>query len=95
SLSKSQDFSSTTFDNFSFFMASGFCFKNDNSNDFRGLLIFVKRRFLSLWVPFIIWTSIFSLLHNTFISLNLYTDNPSILDYTTIGGGHRFGLGRI
>lgn len=71
-----------------FFIASGFCFKSDSSNNFRNVLIFLKRRFLSLWLPYIIWTSIFSLLHNVFISLNLYTNNPSILNYTTVGGAY-------
>lgn len=66
-----------------FFVASGFCFKTNDSDSLSNYLIFLKKKFLSLWFPYIIWTSIFSLLHNVFISLNIYTDNILILNYTT------------
>lgn len=69
-----------------FFMASGFCFKTDYSDTIHNSFIFVKRRFVMLWLPYVIWTTIFSLLHNAFISLNVYSNNPLILNYISIGG---------
>lgn len=70
-----------------FFMASGFCFKSESSANVGTTIKFIKRRFIILWLPYVVWTTLFSLLHNVFISLNVYTDNPLILNYTDIGGG--------
>lgn len=69
-----------------FFIASGYCFNSNYSSSFFNCINFVKKRFLSLWLPFVVWTAIFSFLHNVFISLNIYTVNPMILDYENIGG---------
>ena len=69
-----------------FFMASGYCYKDEDSESIKNSFKFVKRRVFSLWIPYIIWTTIFTLLHNIFISLNIYTTNPLILNYTSIGG---------
>lgn len=79
-----------------FFIASGFCYKTENSDSINNCLYFIKRRFFSLWMPYIVWTTVFSLMHNVFILLNIYTDNPLILCYTTVGGGlASTGHGRI
>lgn len=78
-----------------FFMASGFCFKSESSANVGTTIKFIKRRFITLWLPYVVWTTLFSLLHNVFISLNVYTDNPLILNYTDIGGGGLQIYGRI
>lgn len=69
-----------------FFMASGFCYKKENAENIKSCLYFIKRRFISLWLPYVIWTSIFSILNNFFIFSNIYTNNPLILNYTSMGG---------
>ncbi len=68
-----------------FFMASGFCYKKVNPN-FVMLLSYIKRKIKSLWVPLFVWNAIFVFLHNFFININVYTDNPRIFDY--VSGTH-------
>lgn len=70
-----------------FFMASGFCFKSESSANVGTTIKFIKRRFIILWLPYVVWTTLFSLLHNVFISLNVYTNNPLIFNYTDIERG--------
>lgn len=69
-----------------FFMASGYCWNIKNSKTIKSVIAFCKRKLASLWLPYVIWTSIFSLLHNWFIRVNVYTDNVLLL--TETGGGH-------
>lgn len=58
-----------------FFMASGFCFKASNSDSVQSTLKFVGRKIKSLWIPYVLWTTIFTLLHNTFIKVGVYTED--------------------
>ena len=64
-----------------FFMASGFFFKKDYSTDIKSVLLFVKKKVKSLWIPFFVWLTVFYILNNTFVYLNVYTDNPIISQY--------------
>lgn len=76
-----------------FFMASGFCFKSESSANVGTTIKFIKRRFIKLWLPYVVWTTLFSLLHNVFISLNVYSNNPLIFNYTDVereGGAYRY-----
>lgn len=41
---------------------------------------------ITLWFPYVLWTAIYSLLHNFFISINVYTDNSLLLKY--VSGKH-------
>ncbi len=66
-----------------FFMASGFFFKDVTSNDFRSVINTIKRKLLLLWLPFFAWNAIYVLLHNLFIKINVYTDDPRLLDYVS------------
>lgn len=50
-----------------FFMASGYCFNASNSETMQDVLSFVKRKFKGLWFPYVLWTAVFSLLHNVLI----------------------------
>lgn len=65
-----------------FFMASGYCWNTKNSKTIKSVIAFCKRKLASLWFPYVIWTSIFSLLHNWFIRVNVYTDNVLLLTET-------------
>lgn len=58
-----------------FFIASGFCFKSSNSDSVQSILRFTGRKIKSLWIPYVLWTTIFTLLHNTFIKVGIYTEN--------------------
>lgn len=66
-----------------FFIASGYCFKETNSLSFASTRNFVKRKILTLWLPYALWTTIYSLLHNFFIRVNIYTDSSLLLEYVS------------
>lgn len=59
-----------------FFMASGYCFNASNSETMQDVLSFVKRKFKGLWFPYVLWTAVFSLLHNVFIKTGIYSPDP-------------------
>ncbi len=59
-----------------FFMASGYCFNASNSETMQDVLSFVKRKFKGLWFPYVLWTAVFSLLHNVFIKAGIYSPAP-------------------
>lgn len=59
-----------------FFMASGYCFNESNSETMQDVLSFVKRKFKGLWFPYVLWTAVFSLLHNVFIKTGIYSLDP-------------------
>lgn len=59
-----------------FFMASGYCFNASNSETMQDVLSFVKRKFKGLWFPYVLWTAVFSLLHNVFIKAGIYSPTP-------------------
>lgn len=65
-----------------FFIASGYCFKIENSINIKNTGNFIKRKFKSLWYPYVAWTSIFSISHNLFLKFNIYTNNTILLKET-------------
>ena len=64
-----------------FFIASGYFYKDKYSNDIGGLFNGIKQKIKGLYVPFVLWNTFFVLLHNLFINVNVYSDNPSISNY--------------
>jgi len=64
-----------------FFIASGYFFKASNSEGGKNLFLFLKRKFITLWLVYVIWMAIFTLLHNFFITIHVYTDDPRLLEY--------------
>lgn len=66
-----------------FFIASGYCYKPAYSEDIPSVLTFIKKKFKSLWFPYVLWITIFTVLHNVFIKINVYTDNPLINLYVS------------
>lgn len=66
-----------------FFIASGFFFKTETSDDFASAAKQIKVRLLQLWLPFFVWNTIFSVLHNYFVLINVYTDNPALQNYVS------------
>lgn len=69
-----------------FFMASGYFYKESNSYDIKGVAQYIKRRLSTLWFVYVLCTTIFTLLHNVFIKMNIYTDNLLVHEYA--GGEH-------
>ena len=81
-----------------FFIASGFFFKNISSEDFRALFRGIRKKFKQLWLPFFVWNMVFVFLHNFFIEINVYTDNPEIMNYVSgrfIGTTDRYNLSQM
>ena len=66
-----------------FFLASGYFYKASNSEDFHSVLKFLKKKIISLWFSYVIWTTCFTLLNNFFIKVNIYTNAPIFLEYVT------------
>ena len=64
-----------------FFIASGFFFMESYSKDGKSLLSFVKKKFITLWLVYVVWMAIFTLLHNFFIAIHVYTNDPRLLEY--------------
>jgi len=60
-----------------FFIASGFCFKSRSASSLRNLLLTIVKKLRQIWLPFFIWNSIFALLNNFFIRINVYTDQAA------------------
>ena len=58
-----------------FFIASGFLFKEKNLDT---PLDYVKRKVKGLWWPFAFWSLVFLALHNTFTRMHLYGNYLSI-----------------
>ena len=55
-----------------FYFLSGYTFKENNIYDIKGL---IKRRYKSIYIPFLKYSLIFILFHNIFVKLNFYTLN--------------------
>lgn len=66
-----------------FFIASGFVYKNVSTGKIKDIWRFVLKKIKQLYVPFVVCNSIFVLLNNLFIDLNIYTDNANIFLYVT------------
>ncbi|MCR5598169.1 MAG: acyltransferase family protein [Lachnospiraceae bacterium] len=64
-----------------FFIASGYCFKSRYSENAGNLLSFLKKRLLSLWLPYFLWLSICSVLHNVFLNIHIYATEAEALEY--------------
>lgn len=62
-----------------FFMASGYLYKESVSDSSESMKKYILRKMKGLWMPYALWTAIFSLLRNVFIDLNIYTANPNIM----------------
>ncbi len=62
-----------------FFIASGLLFKTESVNTFSGLIGYIKRKLMHLWIPYFIFTCLFILLNNFFIHVGFYTMNPDFL----------------
>lgn len=66
-----------------FFIASGFFYKDKNSQDIQSVFKAFWKKVKRLYIPLFIWNTIYTLLHNLFIHINVYTDNPQLLNYVS------------
>lgn len=62
-----------------FFIASGYLINLKYSKDVSSLWRYIKKKINGLWVPYVGFNIAYILLHNTFLKLNIYTNNPAFL----------------
>lgn len=64
-----------------FIMSAGYCFNEKYADSLVDIVTLVKKRLISLWVPYCAFNIIFLLFNNIFIRLNLLTCNPQFSQY--------------
>lgn len=63
-----------------FFITSGYCFSNRYTDDIHGIIMLLKSRIKSIYIPCAVYMAIFTLLHNCFIDSYIYLpDGTSVL----------------
>ncbi len=67
-----------------FFMASGYFFKPSTIYDIKSFLFYCKKKLLSLWLPYVIYNSIFVLFRHQLFLLNIITTNENIVNYGSL-----------
>ena len=72
-----------------FFILSGYFFKESCYLNFQEVKTFIKKRLKTLYIPFIACNLVFLILHNFFLDINFYTNNPLFEKGTE---GNSFGL---
>ena len=72
-----------------FFIIAGWCWKEQYSEGSDGLKLFLKRKIHSLYFPYVAWMSGYTLLHNLFIKINIYSQDELFLEGEV---GNQFGL---
>ena len=64
-----------------FIFTAGYCFKWDYIDNVK---IFIKKRVLGLWWPYVKYGTLFLVLHNVFFSLNIYNDSYGAVGSTAV-----------
>ena len=64
-----------------FFLASGYFIKDKHSETIAGVKATILKRIKGLWLPFVVWNTIYTLCHNFLIQSNIYTANPAVSSY--------------
>lgn len=75
-----------------FFIISGYFIKDCYFENTNNIFIYIKKRLKTLWVPFFLFNTVFVLLNNLFIRINIYTTNPEFL---TGSIGNTYGLNEL
>ena len=63
-----------------FFMISGYCFNNKYLDSWKGGFNLLKKRLVSLWIPYVAWNLLFLLLQNFFLKIGLITNDKHYFD---------------
>ena len=63
-----------------FFMLSGWFFSPHTGESAHRLAYFARRKVLTLWLPFVAANTVYTLLTNLFLKLNILTADPRIAD---------------
>lgn len=74
-----------------FFIISGYCFSDKYLENAKTTLTFILKKIKTLYVPYVLFNIIMTLLWPLLIRLNIYTDNPLFIEDTPYGG-NLYGL---
>ena len=69
-----------------FFIASGYCYKPAKTETAEAFKKSISNTFKKLWTRYVLWTILFLALHNVFVYLNIYTNNPEFIQM--VSGDH-------
>lgn len=72
-----------------FFIASGYCYKDQHSNSLKELGVFVVKKVKTLYLPFVLWNVFFLAIRDILLWLNIYTNDGAFLDNIP---GNSYGL---
>ena len=76
-----------------FFILSGIVYKPQYSDSKENLVLFIGKRIRTLWFPFVIANTLFLLLNNFFLKINIYSDNPALRVFQpNFSSGHYIGF---
>lgn len=65
-----------------FFIASGYCYNNRKSENLQSVWKNCFGKMKSLWLPYMFWMMLFSLVHNFFVTINVYTNDERLYEYS-------------
>ena len=63
-------------------MASGYCWNDETVNNVASYRSFIIRKIKTLYVPYVLYNGLFLVLHNVFVILNIYSNDPTFLTLT-------------
>ena len=64
-----------------FFMASGYFIKDESSETITSIKNSIIKKIKGLWIPCVIWNTLYTFGNNVFLSINIYTADESIRAY--------------
>ena len=66
-----------------FYIISGYLYSEKNGQSLKSLCGFIRRKLKGLWLPFFICSTIFAVLNNVLLKVEIYTDNNAVLNYVS------------
>lgn len=66
-----------------FFIASGILWDDMRVSDLHKCKVFLLKKIKSLWLPFVLCNAVFNVMHNFFLGMGIYSDNPRFLKIVT------------
>lgn len=65
-----------------FLMASGYCWNDESVSNISSYKSFIIRKIKTLYVPYVLYNGLFLVLHNVFVGLNIYSNDPTFITLT-------------
>lgn len=79
-----------------FFIASGYLYNHNYANNIQGVKRYIWKKIKTLYIPYISYVSVFIILNNFFLKLDIYTINKEFLKQKVTQGyailGHKYNV---